>query len=98
MAPHSSILAWRIPGTEEPGGLPSMERLRVRHNWNDLAAACKIGSHGNFLYDSGTQTGTLWQAEGWDGEGDGREVWEGGDMDLPMADSYWCMTENYKIL
>ena len=32
MAPHSSILAWRIPGTEEPGGLPSMELHRVRHD------------------------------------------------------------------
>ena len=39
MATHSSVLAWRIPGTEVPGGLPSMESHRVRHNWNDLAAA-----------------------------------------------------------
>ena len=36
---HSSILAWRIPGTEEPGGLPSMRSHRVGHNWSDLAAA-----------------------------------------------------------
>ena len=33
MAPHSSTLAWRIPWTEEPGGLQSMGSLRVRHNW-----------------------------------------------------------------
>ena len=33
MAPHSSILAWKIPWTEEPGGLQSMGSLRVRHNW-----------------------------------------------------------------
>ena len=46
----------------------------------------------------GTQTGALWQTEEWDGEGDGREVQEGGDMGVPMADSYWCMTENHKIL
>ena len=32
MAPHSSILAWKIPWTEEPDGLQSMELLRVRHN------------------------------------------------------------------
>ena len=32
MAIHSSILAWRIPWTEEPGGLKSMELQRVRHN------------------------------------------------------------------
>ena len=31
-ATHSSILAWRIPGTGEPGGLPSMGSHRVRHN------------------------------------------------------------------
>ena len=36
--------------------------------------------------------------EGWDGEGDGREVQEGGDLGGPMADSCCCMTQNYKIL
>ena len=36
---HSSVLAWRIPGMGEPGGLPSMGSHRVRHNWSDLAAA-----------------------------------------------------------
>ena len=35
--------------------------------------------------------------EGWDGEGDGREGQDGGDMGAPMADS-WCLTENRKIL
>ena len=39
MATHSSVLAWRIPGTEEPGGLPSMESHRVRRDWSNLAAA-----------------------------------------------------------
>ena len=39
MATHSSVLAWRIPATAEPGGLPSMGSHRVRHNLNDLAAA-----------------------------------------------------------
>ena len=33
MAPHSSTLAWKIPWTEEPGGLPSMGSLRVRHDF-----------------------------------------------------------------
>ena len=32
MAPHSSVLAWRIPGTGEPGGLPSMGSHRVGHD------------------------------------------------------------------
>ena len=39
MATHSSVLARRIPGTGEPGGLPSMGSHRVGHNWCDLAAA-----------------------------------------------------------
>ena len=39
MATHSSVLAWRIPGTAEPGGLPSLGSHRVRHDWSDLAAA-----------------------------------------------------------
>ena len=34
-----SVLAWRIPGAGEPGGLPSMGSHRVRHDWSDLAAA-----------------------------------------------------------
>ena len=39
MATHSSVLAWRIPGTGEPGGLPSMGSHRVGHDWSNLAAA-----------------------------------------------------------
>ena len=39
MATQSSVLAWRIPGTGEPGGLPSMGSHRVGHNWSNLAAA-----------------------------------------------------------
>ena len=39
MATHSSVLTWRIPGTGEPGGLPSMGSHRVGHDWSDLAAA-----------------------------------------------------------
>ena len=42
MAPHSSTLAWRIPGMGEPGGLPSVGLHRVRHDWSDLAAAAAI--------------------------------------------------------
>ena len=42
MATHSSVLAWRIPGTGEPGGLLSMGSHRVGHDWNNLAAAACI--------------------------------------------------------
>ena len=43
MAPHSSVLAWRIPGMGEPGGLLSMGSHRVGHDWSDLAAAAASG-------------------------------------------------------
>ena len=39
MATHSSVLAWRIPGMGEPGGLLSMGSQRVGHDWSNLAAA-----------------------------------------------------------
>ena len=42
MATHSSVLAWRIPGTEDPGGLLSVGLHRVRHDWSDLAAAAAV--------------------------------------------------------
>ena len=44
MATHSSVLAWRIPGKGEPGGLPSMGSHRVGHNCSDLAAAAASGA------------------------------------------------------
>ena len=58
MATHSSVLAWRIPGTGEPRGLPSMGSHGVGHNWSDLAAAaaaaaavyqalCRVSAHGS---------------------------------------------------
>ena len=42
MATHSSILAWRIPETPEPGGLPSMGSHRVGHDWDDLTVMLHI--------------------------------------------------------
>ena len=44
MATHSSVLAWRIPGMDEPGGLLSMGSHRVGHDWSDLAAAAACNS------------------------------------------------------
>ena len=44
MATHSSVLAWRIPGMGEAGGLPSMGLHRVGHDWSDLAAAGLVRS------------------------------------------------------
>ena len=45
MATHSSVLAYRTPGTAGPGGLQSMGSHRVRHDWSDLAAAAAAGKH-----------------------------------------------------
>ena len=44
MATHTSVLAWRIPGTGEPDGLQSMGSHRIGHDWSDLAAAAAISS------------------------------------------------------
>ena len=65
-ATHSSILAWRISGTEEPGGLPSMRSHRVGNDWSDLAAAAE-GSYVSMIkaYMTNPQL-TLHSAEkGW---------------------------------
>ena len=45
MATHSSVLAWRIPGTAEPGGLPYMGSHRVGHDRSDLAVAVVVPSN-----------------------------------------------------
>ena len=45
MATHSSVLAWRIPETREPGGLPSMGSHRVGHDLSDLAAAAAAAAY-----------------------------------------------------
>ena len=54
MATYTSVLAWRIPGMGEPGGLPSMGSHRVGHDWSDLAAAAYLGymliSNNNIIY------------------------------------------------
>ena len=52
MATHSSVLAWRIPGTEEPGGLPSVGSHRVGHDWSDLAAAAAAAALLSAKYSS----------------------------------------------
>ena len=55
MATHSSVLAWRIPGTGEPGGLPSIGSHRVGHDWSNLAAAAaaKYRAHSRLQVKAG---------------------------------------------
>ena len=50
MATHSSVLAWRIPGTGKPDGLLSMGLHRVGYNWSDLAAAAAGGIRQTAIY------------------------------------------------
>ena len=65
MAAHSSILAWRISGPEEPGGLLSMGSHRVGYDWSDLAAAAaaialqELGIFPPLAWDHTLQTNTL---------------------------------------
>ena len=62
MATHSSVLAWRIPGTGEPGGLLSMGLHRAGHDWSNLVAAAAVER-----YDLGTSQVALvvknWSAD-----------------------------------
>ena len=64
MATHSSVLAWRIPGTAGPGGLPSMGSHRVRHDWSDLATAVAAAelmlSHEKLHFVYEVLVGLLW--------------------------------------
>ena len=58
MATHSSVLAWRIPGTGEPGGLPSLGSHRVGHDWSELAAAA--ASHSLKAFNVQTNLCPVW--------------------------------------
>ena len=60
MATHSSVLAWRIPWTEEPGGLPSMGSHRVGHDWSDLAAAAAAVLSLKCIWPSSREAWSSW--------------------------------------
>ena len=60
---------------------------------------CKVDSQWEFaVWLRELKQGFCDNLEGWNGEGDGKEVQEEGDMGVPMADSCWYLTENNKIL
>ena len=50
MATHSNILAWRIPGTEEPSRLQSMGLQRVRHDWSNFACSMHPGIRNKVVF------------------------------------------------
>ena len=60
MATHSSVLALRIPGTGEPGGLPSMGSHRVGHDWSDLAAAGSLSERERVLGSCNYEGWQVW--------------------------------------
>ena len=92
MVTHSSVLAWRIPGAGEPGGLPSMGSHRVRHDWSDLAAAAAAVTRDRKLsYLCGTTkdvTLGFWRT--W-GESVGNKLW-------CLWGPVWLSLSNYMIL
>ena len=70
MATQSCVLAWRIPGTGEPGGLPSMGSHRVGHDWSDLAAeqqasTCYFADKGLYSqsYDFSSSHVWIWELD-----------------------------------
>ena len=79
MATISSVLAWRIPGTGEPGGLPSMGSHRVGHDCSHLAAAVKK----NAASETADTSVTGRCVPIWDGKIKNKNVpWIGGEMVL----------------
>ena len=70
MATHSSILAWEIPWTEEPGGLQSLGSQRVRHYW-----ATKHSTEAGHIRDEGEAAGPKWPFQSTFSWGGGRVAW-----------------------
>ena len=73
MATHSSVLAWRIPGTGELGGLPSMGSHRVGHDWSNLAEAAVTMT---YMRDAKRDTNVKNSLLDSVGEGKGGIIWE----------------------
>ena len=81
-------------GGEEGGG-----EIYGESNMETYNTICKIDSQWYFaVWFRELKQGLCDNLEGWNREGDRREVREGGEVGVPMADSCWCLTENRKIL
>ena len=84
---HCSILAWRIPGTEEPSGLLSMRSHRVGYDWSNLAAAAETFLGGSVVKNSpanAEDAGLIPESERSHREGSGNPLhcsWLGNPMD-----------------
>ena len=81
------------------GGEEGEGEMHGEGNMETYFTICKIDSPWELAICLRELKQALWDnLEGWDGEGEEREVREGGDMDVPMADSCWYTAENHKIL
>ena len=65
MATHSIVLAWRLPGMGDPGGLPSMGSHRVRHDWSNLAAAAGTMYFGFLVAQMVKNLPAMWETWVW---------------------------------
>ena len=88
MATHSSVLAWRIPGTGEPGGLPSMGLHRVGHDWPDLAAAAAVVVDGKESACNAEDPGSIPGSGKSPGEGNGNPL-QYACLENPMYGRAW---------
>ena len=74
-------------------------KMYGKSNMETYTTICKIDSQQEFAICLRKLKQELCiNLEGWDGEGDGRQLQKGGDICIPMADSCWDLTENSKIL
>ena len=87
MATHSSVLAWRIPGTGEPGGLLSLGSHRVGHDWSDLAAAA-AAARGVRTFKRGVQATQGIPAGGCLGSNTPSPLFSASDL-LPVSPIEW---------
>ena len=81
------------------GGEETEGEMYGESNIETYNTICKIDSQWEFaVWLRELKQGLCNNLNGWDGEGDGREFQEGGDMSISMADSCWCLAETNKIL
>ena len=83
---------------DKGGGEEGEEEMYGESNIEIYNTMCKTDSQWEFAVWLRELNRALQQAERWGREADGMEVLEGRDMDIPMADSWWCTTENHRIL
>ena len=88
MATHFSVLAWRIPRTGEPGGLPSMGLHRVGHDWSDLAAAEKGREEEGYM--SGKTSWNHAKYGAWSPLKDPKQEATWSVLHLKVSLVYWC--------